>query len=61
MHSIRSLNDLDLSLHQFVDDKAERRAGIERRQFSYSVYIPERRSGQERRREQDRSEFNRSQ
>ena len=61
MHSIRSLNDLDLSLHQFVDDKAERRAWAERRQFSYSVYIPERRSGQERRQEQDRSESNRSQ
>jgi hypothetical protein len=32
--------------HQGAD---ERRLGIERRRFSYTVYIPERRSGRERR------------
>lgn len=32
--------------HQIRDD---RRSGIERRCFSYTVYIPERRSGRERR------------
>jgi hypothetical protein len=31
------------------EEKAERRVEIERRQFSYSAYIPERRSGQKRR------------
>jgi hypothetical protein len=61
MHSIRKLNDVEWSAYQFENDKAERRAGIERRQFSYSAYIPERRGGQERRREQDRMESNRSQ
>jgi hypothetical protein len=33
------------------EEKAERRIEIERRQFSYSAHIPERRSGQKRRRE----------
>lgn len=28
---------------------SERRSGIDRRQFSYDVYIPERRSGKDRR------------
>lgn len=31
------------------DEKAERRIGVERRQFSYSAYIPERRNGGPRR------------
>lgn len=35
-------------VHQGVDGD-ERRLGIERRYFSYTVYIPERRSGCERR------------
>ncbi len=30
---------------QEEDEKAERRIGVDRRQFSYSAYIPERRSG----------------
>jgi hypothetical protein len=58
MHSIRKLNDElnddELSLDLIENDNGGRRTGIERRQFSYSVYIPERRSGKERRREQDR-------
>jgi hypothetical protein len=33
------------------EEKAERRVEIERRQFSYSAHIPERRSGQKRRKE----------
>jgi hypothetical protein len=61
MHSIRSLDDLELALHQCEDDKTERRAWADRRQFSYSVYIPERRRGQERRIEPDRSNSNRPQ
>jgi hypothetical protein len=34
---------------QEEDEKAERRIGVDRRQFSYSAYIPERRSGGPRR------------
>lgn len=33
------------------EEKAERRVEVERRQFSYSAYIPERRSGRKRRKE----------
>jgi len=33
----------------FSKDNAERRLGIDRRQFSYTMHIPERRSGKERR------------
>jgi hypothetical protein len=30
-------------------DNGERRSGLERRKFSYTLYIPERRNGQDRR------------
>jgi hypothetical protein len=33
----------------FIKDNAGRRSGIERRVFLYTLHIPERRSGQERR------------
>ena len=32
-----------------LTDHGERRSGIERRQFSYTQHIPERRSGKDRR------------
>ena len=32
-----------------LPDNGGRRSGIERRQFSYNVHIPERRSGKDRR------------
>ena len=32
-----------------IKDKGNRRSGIDRRHFTYLSYIPERRSGQERR------------
>ncbi|HDM10207.1 MAG TPA: hypothetical protein ENF92_06795 [Desulfobacteraceae bacterium] len=35
-------------------DKGGRRSGIDRREFSYSSHIPERRSGRERRSGKDR-------
>jgi hypothetical protein len=38
----------------FVADKGGRRSGIDRRQFSYSEHIPERRSGGDRRRGKER-------
>ena len=39
------------NLDQGEEAKAERRLEVERRQFSYSAYIPERRTGQKRRKE----------
>jgi|GEM_PF-5037625 len=54
MNSIPKLKDDELSLDLIENDKDGRRTGIERRQFSYSAYIPERRSGEERRQKQDR-------
>ncbi|MBU0993985.1 MAG: hypothetical protein KJ737_15935 [Proteobacteria bacterium] len=35
-------------------DNGGRRSGIDRRQFSYSGYLPERRSGEDRRNGKDR-------
>ena len=37
-----------------LKDKSGRRRGIERRQYSYTIYIPERRSGLDRRSGEDR-------
>ncbi len=37
-----------------LKDNGGRRSGIDRRQFSYLVHIPERRSGQQRQSEIDR-------
>jgi hypothetical protein len=37
-----------------ADDDEGRRSGIERRQFSYMIHIPERRSGEDRRSGVDR-------
>jgi hypothetical protein len=34
---------------EVIKDNEERLTGIERRQFSYTAYIPERRSGKDRR------------
>ena len=41
-----------------VRSKGNRRSGIDRRQFSYVGYIPERRSGEERRGNPERRETN---
>ena len=38
----------------FLSDRGGRRLGIERRRFSYTLHIPERRSGRERRSIKDR-------
>lgn len=40
---------------QEEQEKAERRVGLDRRKFSYSAYIPERRSGRKRRKEAETS------
>ena len=37
-------------------DKENRRVGIDRRQFSYTHYLPERRAGKDRRRDDENSE-----
>ena len=37
------------SIYSSVEDKINRRAGKDRRNFKYTVYIPERRSGNDRR------------
>ena len=37
-----------------IKDSEDSRTGIERRQFSYTAYIPERRSGKDRRKEFER-------
>ncbi|MHA2407415.1 MAG: hypothetical protein ACXACA_03480 [Candidatus Ranarchaeia archaeon] len=37
-----------------LNDKGGRRSGIDRRQFSYELHIPERRSGRNRRSGKDR-------
>jgi hypothetical protein len=42
-----------------LTDKGGRRLGIERRSFSYTCYIPERRSGMERRNGGDRRKIQR--
>jgi hypothetical protein len=36
-------------------DKENRRIGIDRRQFSYTHHLPERRAGKDRRRDDDNS------
>ena len=38
----------------FIKDNGGRRLGIDRRQFSYNLHIPERRSGKDRRSGHDR-------
>jgi len=60
MHSIRRQGEVEVGLYQFENEEGERRAVIERRQFSYSLYIPERRIGQERRKELDLKKSNRA-
>ena len=37
-----------------VKDNGGRRTGVDRRQFSYSIHVPERRSGEDRRSGVDR-------
>jgi hypothetical protein len=49
MGSIHKLEAV--SSGQDEDEKVEQRTGAERRKFSYSAYIPERRTGQDRREE----------
>jgi hypothetical protein len=60
MHSLPKMDEVALSLHQLEDDQGGQRTGIERRQFSYTLYIPERRRGQERRKELDLKKSNRA-
>ena len=40
---------MDRSLHTTHTNKSERRSGCDRRQFTYAIYLPERRLAKERR------------
>lgn len=42
-----------------ISPKGGRRSGIERREFSFTVYVPERRSGEDRRQNNDRRQKSR--
>jgi len=53
-------NEIDI-LEQFVIlDKGGRRSGGDRRNYSYTLHIPERRNGQDRRNGSDRRKFPRA-
>ena len=41
-------------MSQILHDNGGRRLGVQRREFSYQAHIPERRSGKDRRSENDR-------
>ena len=43
--------------YTYDDDNSGRRSSIERRQFTYTLHIPERRTAPERRFEKDRRNF----
>ena len=46
-------------MSQILPDNGGRRLGVERREFSYYVHIPERRSGKDRRSGNDRRQKSR--
>ena len=59
LHSANHMTRQDSKMHEKQNGTDQRehesnRSGIDRRQFSYSYHIPERRSGKERRRGFDR-------
>jgi hypothetical protein len=41
-------------MESFINDNGGRRSGVDRREFEYSVYIPDQRSNKEKRKELDR-------
>ena len=54
MNAVPKQDDAGLSLDQCENGNGGRRSGAERRKFSYTLYIPERRSGRDRRKKPDR-------
>jgi len=52
-------NENDISESLISLDNGGRRCGGDRRNFSYSVYIPERRKSEDRRDREDRRKFHR--
>jgi len=48
---------IDLTTITLKYDNGGRRFGVDRRQYSYAVYMPERRSGEERRGRVDRRDM----
>ncbi len=60
----QSLIDKEADMNEHIEkmvikDNGGRRSGVDRRQFSYTSYIPERRSGVERRCGEDRRKITR--
>ena len=47
MHSIQKTGKLGVS-REFLSENDDLRLGMERRKFSYTIHVPERRSGQNR-------------
>ncbi len=43
-----------------ISSKGGRRSGIDRREFSFTVHVPERRSGRDRRKKDDRRQKSRT-
>jgi len=48
---------IDLTTITLKYDNGGRRFGVDRRQYSYAMYLPERRSGEERRGSADRRDM----
>jgi hypothetical protein len=48
--------EAEMSSDQNEEKEVERRSGAERRRFSYSAYIPERRTGRKRRKKTEAHE-----
>ena len=44
---------LDFTKRSFNSDNSNRRSGVDRRQYSYTLHIPERRGGGDRRNDED--------
>jgi len=47
--TMQLMRETEMETRVPLKDHGGRRSGIERRQFSYSIHIPERRSGKDRR------------
>lgn len=53
-------NDIDILDQLVILDNGGRRSGGDRRNYSYTLHIPERRNGQDRRNGSDRRKFPRA-
>jgi hypothetical protein len=53
------INDENSEVQILLRDKGDRRIGVDRRTFSYSLHVPERRSHDDRRKSDNRRKTNR--